>query len=350
VTRLATPAAIWHDSPLMDVKARSVRLALCAAVTLLIPVSAATAQPPPPPPAPTPAPAPAAATMAVAVEAAHKDGKQVIALRGDRVRVVGTLTPFVAGQTATVRLRLGRRTLVKRTVKVASDGGAVGTFSTLIRARRTGRVVAEARHAATPAQAAVAARSNSVLVLRTSAGYGARGPLVRLLQRNLRAMRYEARVTSVYDAATARAVLAWRKVNGRARLESADAGVVRAVLAGRGGWKVRHPKAGRHVEADISRQALALIDGSTVVAVYPTSSGAAATPTVIGSFRFYLKTPGTNALGMVDANYFIRGYAIHGYASVPTYNASHGCLRVPIPDARRIFDWVRIGDRIFVER
>ena len=37
---------------------------------------------------------------------------------------------------------------------------------------------------------------------------------------------------------------------------------------------------------------------------------------------------------MVDSNYFIRGYAIHGYAEVPTYAASHGCLRVPIPDAR----------------
>jgi lipoprotein-anchoring transpeptidase ErfK/SrfK len=51
---------------------------------------------------------------------------------------------------------------------------------------------------------------------------------------------------------------------------------------------------------------------------------------------------------MVDSNYFIRGYAIHGYASVPTYPASHGCLRVPIPNARQIFDWVDIGDPIYV--
>ena len=65
------------------------------------------------------------------------------------------------------------------------------------------------------------------------------------------------------------------------------------------------------------------------------SSGKPSTPTVIGRFRVYSKTPGTNAEGMVDSNYFIRGYAIHGYAEVPTYAASHGCLRVPIPDARR---------------
>ncbi len=46
---------------------------------------------------------------------------------------------------------------------------------------------------------------------------------------------------------------------------------------------------------------------------------------------------------MFDSSYFIRGYAIHGYASVPTYNASHGCLRVPIPDAASIFRWIRYG-------
>ena len=43
---------------------------------------------------------------------------------------------------------------------------------------------------------------------------------------------------------------------------------------------------------------------------------------------------------MVHSSYFIRGYAIHGYVDVPAFNASHGCLRVPIPDAARIFSWL----------
>jgi lipoprotein-anchoring transpeptidase ErfK/SrfK len=46
---------------------------------------------------------------------------------------------------------------------------------------------------------------------------------------------------------------------------------------------------------------------------------------------------------MVDSNYFIRGYAIHGYYSVPTYNASHGCLRIPVPDAPAVYNWVQMG-------
>jgi len=53
---------------------------------------------------------------------------------------------------------------------------------------------------------------------------------------------------------------------------------------------------------------------------------------------------------MVHSSYFIRGYAIHGYKEVPTHPASHGCLRVPIPNAMSIFRWVKLGDRIFVYR
>ena len=69
---------------------------------------------------------------------------------------------------------------------------------------------------------------------------------------------------------------------------------------------------------------------------------------VLGSFRVYRKDLGANAEGMINSSYFIRGYAIHGYYDVPNYNASHGCLRVPIPDAIPIYDWIRLGDPIDV--
>jgi len=71
---------------------------------------------------------------------------------------------------------------------------------------------------------------------------------------------------------------------------------------------------------------------------------------VLGTFHFYSKTPGTNAKGMLDSNYFIRGYAIHGYPEVPNYAASHGCLRIPNANAAFVFGWVNIGDRIDVYR
>ncbi|HEX3452753.1 MAG TPA: L,D-transpeptidase, partial [Solirubrobacteraceae bacterium] len=118
---------------------------------------------------------------------------------------------------------------------------------------------------------------------------------------------------------------------------------------GGGALHVRYPHDGRHVEADLTRQVLAEIEpGGHVHALYTMSSGKPSTPTVIGRFSVYSKTPGTNAKGMVDSNYFIRGYAIHGYAEVPTYAASHGCLRVPIPNAAAIFAWVREGTPVDV--
>ena len=88
--------------------------------------------------------------------------------------------------------------------------------------------------------------------------------------------------------------------------------------------------------------------GGHVRAIFEMSSGKPSTPTVVGRFRVYEKTPGFNAKGMLDSNYFIAGYAIHGYAEVPTFAASHGCLRVPIPNAASIFAWVQVGTPVDV--
>jgi hypothetical protein len=146
-------------------------------------------------------------------------------------------------------------------------------------------------------------------------------------------------------------VLAFRKVAGLPRTAAADSRVFRKLAAGGGAFKVRFPSHGKHAEADLGRQVLALIrPGGHVDRIYPLSSGKPSTPTVLGHFRFYSKTPGTNAKGMVFSNYFIRGYAVHGYAEVPVYAASHGCLRVPIPDAVPIYNWISLGDRIDVYR
>ena len=60
--------------------------------------------------------------------------------------------------------------------------------------------------------------------------------------------------------------------------------------------------------------------------------------------------PRFNAKGMYYSNFFIGGYAIHGYASVPNYAASHGCIRIPIPSAIAVNRWIDLGDPIYVYR
>ena len=179
------------------------------------------------------------------------------------------------------------------------------------------------------------------------AGAGERGVKVLLLQRALLKEGYATPVTGYYDDATARGVLAFRKANELGRDGFATKQVFAMLARGNGAFKLRFPKAGKHVEFDWSRQVLVLARGGKPYRTYHTSSGTPATPTVFGTFHFYLQTPGTNAKGMVHSSYFIGGYAIHGYASVPSYPASHGCLRVPIPNALQIFSWIDIGDTIY---
>jgi peptidoglycan hydrolase-like protein with peptidoglycan-binding domain len=279
--------------------------------------------------------------MTLTAQKVMRDAGRHVALTGTSWRVRGELRPFVPGQTVVVRFFRNGRKLHEQTEQLRSiRGGAAGEFLTGFRSRSAGRVVVSAVHLATPELDTVRSEKVRVNVMRPVLG----GSITRLFQKGLARMKYAVSRTGVFDDATARAVMAYRKVNGMPRSYSASESIVRRVLAGKGAFKPKYPGDGRHVEADISRQVLALVNRrGRVHRVYHTSTGAPATPTVLGRFRVYRKSIGTNAVGMVHSSYFIRGYAIHGYPSVPAYNASHGCLRVPIPNAWSIYEWVRMG-------
>jgi peptidoglycan hydrolase-like protein with peptidoglycan-binding domain len=296
----------------------------------------------PPPPAPAPVPAPAAGRIQLVVQ--HAFGHPPFEIVGGRMVVRGIVVPYVAGQRVKVSFyRDGRKVGVK-TVSVLPVGNGAGQFHINYASGSQGLVEARAAHYATAQQSAFTGRSRGVRFVSADLAGGAQGPSVRLLQSELNALHYVVPLNGVFDEATGRAVTAYRKMTGLARVSSADAQVFDLLQRGAGAFHVRYRSDGRHVEADLTRQVLAEIEpGGSVRAIYTISSGKPSTPTVIGRFQVYSKTPGTNSEGMVDANYFIRGYAIHGYAEVPTYAASHGCLRVPIPDAAAIYGWVQTG-------
>ena len=46
--------------------------------------------------------------------------------------------------------------------------------------------------------------------------------------------------------------------------------------------------------------------------------------------------------------YFLRGFAIHGYPSVPAYPASHGCVRVPMWIAPSLYGQFTYGQSVYV--
>lgn len=299
-----------------------------------------------PPATTTPAPVPAEGTLSLTLEKVN--GRSASILAGDRFRVRGTVKPYVPGQKVVVRFYRGKRKLAVKQVTVRSAKGGNGAFVLGYKARKAGHITVRASHRATAELATLVAKGRGVDVLPLHASPGSKGLAVRVLQTKLKALGYVIGQKGVYDARTARAVLAFRKVTGMARTQNATEDVFRKLAKGAGHYPVRFPKQGKHVEADLSLQVLALIRGSKVERIYPISSGKPSTPTVLGTFRVYSKTPGTNAKGMVYTSYFHGGYGIHGYAEVPTFAASHGCLRTPVPDAISIFNWISYGDPVDV--
>jgi hypothetical protein len=310
------------------------------ALALVVPVSASAAAAPA---------APAAGRLRIAVAGAFRASRQNVTVTGRSFVVDGVATPFVPGQLVTLQIWNGRRLVKSETVGLAaSRSGTYGHFSVRYSTRSPGRLKVTAMHAVSPQQARLVAAPKKVTVVGPHAGPGSRGMFVSLVQSRLAALHFAVPQTGVYDQLTANAVLAYRKVRGWTRIFTLDGGVVRGLLNGVGGFQVRYPGQGRHVEADLTDQTLALINGSKVYAIYPVSSGKPSTPTILGTYHVYLKTPGYLPDGMYYSNFFIRGYAIHGYDPSPTYPASHGCLRLPIDDAIAVYDWVQMGTAVDV--
>jgi N-acetylmuramoyl-L-alanine amidase len=190
------------------------------------------------------------------------------------------------------------------------------------------------------------AGSASVAAARPTLRLGSRGSAVTSLQNRLTALRYDVGgVDGVFGSATFHAVVAFQKVNNLAR-----DGIV-----GPATWtrldrplvpRPRYSHSGYSVEVNLTKQVLYLVRNSSIVRIVDASSGKASTPTPSGNFSVGRRIDGwrTSSLGRLwRPNYFYRGYAIHGYTSVPNYPASHGCVRVTIAAMNRLWTIIGIG-------
>jgi L,D-transpeptidase catalytic domain len=326
------------------------RLLLALPLALLALAPAAQAQTPTTPTTPTtpvtPKPRPAGGKASLSVHGGLATKRTRYFAPSQEVVVRGVVKPGVPGEVLTLyAIRRGKASKqVRRKVKRG------GRYEFRFKVGNAGAVRLVVKHGASDAQAKFRTRDETIQVVNWQAGAGSSGVKVLLLQRGLLKLGFATPVTGSFDGLTANAVNVFRKTNGMGRDGYAATSVYGMVLRGQGAFKLRYPNAGthgKHVEFDWSRQVLVLADHGKAYRAYHVSSGKPSTPTVFGSFHFYSKTPGTNSHGMVYSSYFIGGYAIHGYASVPNYPASHGCLRVPIPNAVSIYNWIDIGDPIF---
>ena len=152
-------------------------------------------------------------------------------------------------------------------------------------------------------------------------------------------------VTDQVDESTRLGIVALRKTTGLPISDSYAPKLFTALLEG-ARFQPVHDEEGRHVEVDISRQVMALVEDGKATDVFGVSTGAGGTPR--GEFSFYSKGPGYNAKGMYYSIYYDGNYATHGYSSVPYYPASHGCVRNPLPYAVFIYNWIDLGDRMYI--
>jgi L,D-transpeptidase catalytic domain len=320
---------------------RRLAFLLALAALLVVPASAAAAKPGPKGAATTVVP-----DATVKIKLGRLDGGR--AQIYGKVPVFGTISPYVPGQRVEVSFYLDGKELVSHKLAVGKEKGGTGSFRSSGIVREDGRYAVSAKHEATAVLGADSTVRKSWKVSFPALHQGQCGDVVVGFKKAMREMGYIANSGRCFGGKTARGVLAYRKVNDMTRSMRAGKGLVKRVFGGKGGYEVRHPGAGKHVEAPLSKQVLVFTKGDEPYAIYPISSGKSSTPTVTGHFTFIRTEPGYNSHGMYYSFYFYGGYAIHGYESVPDYPASHGCLRTFIADQPEIYERISFGESIFV--
>ena len=162
------------------------------------------------------------------------------------------------------------------------------------------------------------------------------------------------------DASTYHAVVASQKVEGRKITGVLTENELKAIRAS--SRPAPAYRGAAHIEVDISRQVLFLVNDRAIVThILPVSTGSgeiyyqdgkrhtAYTPRGIFSIERQIKGVRRAPLGVLyHPNYFYKDVAIHGSNSIPFRPASHGCVRIPRFAAAEFSDLVRVGMKVAV--
>jgi N-acetylmuramoyl-L-alanine amidase len=247
---------------------------------------------------------------------------------GGTLTVRARVEPSKAG---VLEARAGGRWRRVRAGKITFAAARVGPLRVVVRLRPSRGFVA-------------ASRTLAARVVQPSLAQGASGPGVLELERRLAELRFALpAVDARYDLDTIEAVYAFQQLHGLAPTGRVD-GALWRLLARATVPRARFP--GTHLEVDKGRQVLLDVRDGLVVRVVHISTGATGN-TPLGTWHVYRKVPGYDWV-LYYPLYFLRGFAVHGYPSVPPYPASHGCVRVPMWIARSLYDAHGYGTTVVV--
>ena len=210
------------------------------------------------------------------------------------------------------------------------------------------RAFAEPLSARTATPTAVDAAN--VLTAYPKLSKGSKGALVLALQLRLNALNYPCgEPDGKYSNQTRDAVYAFEKYERLKRTGYVDQGVWDALFAASAPVPVFQGDLGPRIEVDLTRQILMVIDNNKVVMTVHVSTGKHGTP--VNNWHIHSLNHGWRMcpLGLIYSPcYFSPHDAIHGYPSVPTYPASHGCVRTPIWVQDRIVAHLEMGELVHV--
>jgi hypothetical protein len=242
----------------------------------------------------------------------------------DKAKVSGALEPPEPGKSILVRLVRHGNVVAKKKVKLIRGR----LFKTRFNIGKPGTYKAwvsydDAQHLG----------ARDVSVKRTtrlpSLALGSRGSAVRRLEKRLRGLGYYIpTVDRSYGVPTRDAMIAFNKVQGRARSGSVVADTWRALASPRRPRpRVRWPR--NHIEINQTRQVVMFVRKGRVKWILHTSTGLNGA-THDGVYRVHRKIAGYSGGRLYYPSYFDGLRAIHGWPEVPTYPASHGCARIPM--------------------
>ena len=261
----------------------------------------------------------------------------------DRVKVRGEVEPARPGQQVEVQLLLGDRVVGSKHAHMGSSGRFRATFEI----PKPGRYRAKASFRADDLRRGSDTSRSDVTPL-PSLDSGDGGTFVRLLEARLVELDYRLADAKDgrYDFRTADAVVAFHKVQGMARSFAVSSATWRRLA------EPRRPQPkqtwrGFHVEVDQTRQVLYMVRDGEITDVLHVSTGAGGA-TRDGTFRVHRKLAGFSPNRLYYPSYFDGYRALHGWTEVPTFPASHGCVRIPYWNAKWVYARVDYGDRVVV--
>ena len=177
--------------------------------------------------------------------------------------------------------------------------------------------------------------------------------VVRGLQLRLAALGYLDRsdVSGTSDYLTEQALLAFQGWEDLDRTGTVT-GQTQVALFRASNPKPGARRLGKRIEIYRDRGVLLMVEDGEVVRAVHTSTGTSGWSTPSGDFRVYAKVIYSWSVPfqvwMPYAAYFRGGIATHQSPNVPSYNASHGCVRLPEGEADRVYRFVDIGTPVAV--